>query len=125
MDIHHRFRSQVADSRLEADSAFGRDDQQPVKADGAADVAAERYAHAAHSRADALRLTRHSFLPAELFGAAIERIFQKRAGRVLTLPVHHWPKFRLPFRAIDAANGHLVEPQLTSGFGDDRFDDDD
>src|SRR5271156_3579660 len=124
MHIHHRFRTEVTDSRLEADAAAGGDAQEPVKADCAADVAAERYADAAHFRADALRLARHSFLPAELFRATVERIFQKCAGGVQPLAVHHRAELRLPFRAINAADSHLIEAEFARGFGDDGFDDD-
>ncbi len=54
MDIDHRFRSQIADSRVEADPALGSYDHQPIESDRAADITAKRYADAAHLGADPL-----------------------------------------------------------------------
>ena len=87
MNIDDRFCAQVADAGLECDAALRRDDDQTVEADGAADIAAERYADAAHLGADAFGLTRHSFLPLELLGAAVERFLEEAAGRVTALAV--------------------------------------
>ena len=51
MYIHHRLRSQVADSGLESDVAIRLDDKKPVESDGAAHVTAQRNADAANFRA--------------------------------------------------------------------------
>jgi hypothetical protein len=80
VDVHHRLGPQIADSRLEADAAIGHDEKEPVEADRAADVTANRYADAAHLRADLLRAARDAFLPVELFRATVERFLNKCAG---------------------------------------------
>ena len=75
VDVNHRFCSQVSDSGLEAHPAIGRDHQKSVKADGAADVAAQRYANAAYLRADSLGIPRHPVLPIEFLRAALQCFF--------------------------------------------------
>ena len=51
MHVGPGFRSQIADAGLDIDPAIGLDDEQAVKARGAAGVATDRYADAAHLRA--------------------------------------------------------------------------
>ena len=111
MDIDHRFGSQISDSGLEAHPAIGRDDEQPVEADGAADVAAQRYADAAHFGADPFGAARHPLLPVELLRAALQRFLEKCAGRVLKLALHRRPVLRFAFRTVDVADRHLVQPR--------------
>src|SRR5271165_6097811 len=55
VNVAHRFRTQVADSRLEGYSAVGLDDQNPIEADRATDKTTERDADAAHLGTDPLR----------------------------------------------------------------------
>src|SRR5208337_4515178 len=55
VNVAHRFRSQVADSRLEGYAAIGLDDQNPIEADRATDKSTERDADAAHLGTDPLR----------------------------------------------------------------------
>src|SRR5216683_5774491 len=52
VDIDHRLRSQVADSRVEADLSAGRNHKQPIKPNRAADVTAQRYADTAYLGTD-------------------------------------------------------------------------
>src|SRR5271167_3436680 len=65
VNVDHRFRPQVADSRLEGYSAIGLDDQKPVESDCAADVTAQRYADAANFRAHPFRTARNPLAPFE------------------------------------------------------------
>src|ERR1700733_194388 len=124
MHIHHRLGSEVADSRLESDAAIWFDDEKPVESDGAANVTAERHAHTANFRAYPLRRTRDPFAPFELLRAAVERFFQKCAGGVLALPLHHWPQRSFALGAVDAANRHLVNSQLARRFRNNRLEND-
>src|SRR5271165_1234725 len=55
VNVAHRFRPQVADSRLEGYSSIGLDDQNPIEADRATDKTTERNADAAHLGTDPLR----------------------------------------------------------------------
>src|SRR5271167_3176009 len=48
VNVDHRFRPQVADSRLEGYSAIGLDDQNPIETDRATDKTTERDADTAH-----------------------------------------------------------------------------
>src|SRR5665213_1027230 len=108
MYINHRFRSQVANARLELHTALLRDHQQAVKSDGAANVATERNADAAHLGSYALRVACRTFLPAELLRAAIERLFQEAAGSVSTFTFNFGAKFGFAFRAVHSPYIHLV-----------------
>ena len=44
---------------------------------------------------------------------------------MLPLSVYSRPKRRLALRTIDAANRHLINPQLASSLGENRLRDDD
>ena len=43
---------------------------------------------------------------------------------MLQFALHGWSEWRLALRTVDAADGHLVHPELARRFRDDRFDDD-
>src|SRR5580692_10841470 len=66
-------RPQIADTGLDIDMAIGLDDEQAVKARGAAGITTDRYADTPHLRAVALAGAHFSFIPLELLGAAVER----------------------------------------------------
>src|SRR5271165_2063374 len=55
VNVDHRFRPQVADSRLEGYSAIGLDDQNPIEADRATDKTTERDTDTTHLGTDPLR----------------------------------------------------------------------
>src|ERR1700676_101101 len=77
VDVDHRLRSQISDSRLEADPAIGRDHKKSVKTGTAANVTAEGDAHAAHFGANPLRIARRPLLPFELLRSALQRFLDE------------------------------------------------
>src|SRR5207237_3142639 len=87
LPIYHRLRAQVANAGLEADAALRRDDQKSVEADGAADVATERHADAAHLCTDPLRIAAYLFAPFELHCAEIGRASCRERGSMSGGPV--------------------------------------
>ena len=95
----------------------------PSKPDGAAGVAADRYADAAHLRAVALAGVHFSLIPLELLGAAVERFLDERAGRILLLAGHERSERRFALRGIHAPDGHLIDAELSRGFREDRLHD--
>src|ERR1035437_1694129 len=124
MYVNHRLCSQVADARLEVDPAIRLDNKKTIEPDRASNVTAQRYADAAHFRADPLRGACNSLAPLELLRAAVERFFEKRTGGILPLPLHCWSERSFALGAVDAADRHLVNSELAPGFCDDRLDDD-
>src|ERR1700735_1144610 len=125
MHIDNRLSSQVADSGLEGDAPVRLYDEKPIEADRAADETTERDADAAHLRADPFRSSRHSVLPFELLGAAIEGLLEKRAGRMQprSISINRCAEWRLAFGTVDASDRYLVQSEFARGFRDDRFDD--
>src|SRR5271167_129322 len=123
VNVDHRLRSQVADSRLEGYSAIGLDDQNPIEADRATDKTTERDADAAHLGTDPLRGARDPFAPFKLFRPPVERFLEERTRGVRPLPLHRRSEWRLALRTIDSADDYLVEPEFTPSFRDDRLHD--
>src|SRR5580692_302875 len=124
VDINHGLRSQVPDPRLEGDSTIRFDHQKAVESDRAANVAAQRYADAANFRAHPLRRSRDPLAPLELLGTAIKRFLEECAGRILPFSLHRWSERGLAFRAVDAANCHLINSEFARSFRDDGLNDD-
>ena len=62
-------------------------------------------------------------LPLELLGAAIERFLEEAACCVAALAFDDRAELGLAFRAVDAAQRHLVDAELACGFGEDGLDD--
>src|SRR5208282_5937146 len=116
---------QVADSGLDAHTAVRLDNEDPIEAGRATDVATQRHAHATHLRADPFRGARHPLAPFELLRPAIEGFLEERARRIRPLAFHLRSEWRLALRAIDSARGHLIEPKLARSFRDHRFHDHD
>ena len=125
MDIDHRFRSQIADARLELDPALRRNNQQSVESDCTANVGAQRDADAARLGSTAFGLARCFFLPLELLRAAVQRFFEETTGRVASHAFDGYSEFRLALRAIDAAQSHLVNAEFARSLGKDGFDEGD
>ena len=102
MHIDDSFRSEVADSGLEADASVGFDQRQAIETRRTADVATHGDADAAHFGANALGSARDSFAPVELFRAAIERLLNESAGGVRPLSSRiRRSEGRLAFGGID------------------------
>src|SRR5580658_1779134 len=98
--VNHRLRSQIADSRLKDDTAFGRDDQKPVEPDRASNITTQRHSDAANFRAHPLRSSRHPLAPSELFCTAIECFFEECAGGVAPFSLHRWSEWSLALGAV-------------------------
>ena len=67
----------------------------------------------AHFGAASFR-ARDALFPLELLRAAIERLFQERAGRMRPLAVPCGAPRRLPFGTIDPTNVDLIERELAA-----------
>src|SRR6516225_6282164 len=124
MDVEQRLGSQVPNARLNGDAAIWLDDEQTVVSDRTADEATRRNANAAHFRFAALRPS-DPFLPLKLFGSAVEGFFQKSAGAMTSRSIAYRADGCLTFGAVDFANFNLIEPELASCLGNNRFHDDD
>ena len=123
MHVGPGFRPQIADAGLDVDAAIGLDDEQAVKARGAAGVTADRHANAAHLRAVALAGVHFPFIPLELLGAAVERFLDERARRILLLARHERSERGFAFRGVHAPDGHLIHAEFPRGFREDRLHD--
>src|SRR5208337_3181531 len=125
VNVDHRLGSQVADARLETDTAIWPDDEQPVEPNRAANVTAQRDTNAANLCADSFRSARNPLAPSKLLRAAVERFFEKCAGGILPLALYRRSEWRFALGAVDAANGYLVDSQLARGLRYDRLHDHD
>src|SRR4029077_2315729 len=113
MHVHDRVRAEVADSRLELHATVRLDDEQSIETDRPGRIRADRHTGPAHRRSRPLAAARDFFLPVEDLSAFVERVFDERAGHVLTLTASvRGAELRLAFRRVDFVNGDLIDPEL-------------
>jgi hypothetical protein len=116
MYIHHRLRSEIADSRLEGDAAIRLDHKKPVESDGAANVTAQRNADAANFRADLFRSTRDPLAPFELLRAAVERFLKNALVAYCRFPCTTGPNGALPSGQLMRRIATWSIPSLRAAF---------
>jgi len=49
--------------------------------------------------------------------AIVQRFLEECARRILPFSLHRWSEWRLAFRAVDAANRHLINSELARRLG--------
>src|SRR5678816_1001583 len=123
MAIADRSGPVIPDPRLDIQLAIGLDHEQTVEPDGAGAVRAHRDANAAHLRAISLAALLLALVPLEQRGALVQRFLDERAGGVLPdrLGTGGRAKQCLSGRRIDAADLHLIDPELARRFREHRL----
>src|SRR5579862_3547594 len=126
MAVAHRAGAVVADPRLHVEQAIWLDHEQPVETDGPGAVRADRHADAADLRSVAFAAQDLALVPPEQLGALVERLLDERARDVLPhgFRTRRWSEERLASGRVDAANRHLIEPELARRLGNHRLHDD-
>src|SRR6478752_2148159 len=106
-------RAEIAHARLHVELAVRTNCHQPVVADRAGAVRANRDADPGDLRAVAPARSLHAFVPVELLDAAIERFLDERARDVTTgaLRIRRTVE-RLAFGRIHPADRDLIDAKL-------------
>src|SRR5256712_5033797 len=123
MAIAHRFRSEIADARLDVHAAVRLDDEQAVVPGRPGDERARRHAVAANFRPLTLAALRLALVPPEYLRAAIERLLHERARRIRALTARvRRTEFGFSLGRVDPMDGHLIDTELARRLGENRFD---
>src|SRR5436190_8089851 len=111
-------RTEVPDAALDVQLAVGANRHEPVMAYRSRAMRADRDTDAAHLVAVALAGTRHTVLPAEALGAAIECLFYEGARRVCAPAVPLGAEGCLTGGCVDFPHLQLIDPELARGLCD-------
>src|SRR2546428_2206792 len=123
MAIAHRFRSEIADARLDVHAAVRLDDDEAAVPGRPGDDRARRHAVAANFRPLTLAALRLALVPPEYLRAAIERLLHERARRIRALTARvRRTEFGFSFGRVDPMDGHLIDTELARRLGENRFD---
>src|SRR3989442_1071205 len=123
MAIAHRFRSEIADARLDVHAAVRLDDEQAVVPGRPGDERARRHAVAANFRPLTLAALRLALVPPEYLRAAIERLLHERARRIRALTARvRGTELRFPFGRVDPMDRDMIDAELARALRENRLD---